>query len=281
MAGVPDPPFLSVEGPDFARNVREADVITQRFQERNWDFAEAPEIFARESAACDVAAKEIIDIHDGRVQTRLGRLVMRGAGERFNLMSHESPLAVYLGPRETHAFEAINRQVGSDGLDDFAEFGEFRPLRRVELFNPTVFYQLRDVVFWNLLNGYRLFPSGFEEVARQLASGNVIRNVLFTPAVSARAEERPIHMEAFSGVQFPTPVVEWMPKPLYGGMSERSLHIETLLTLEPNSVSHPYLPLVAEGSVVLGSRRYVMRRFAGISAKEATRGPGVPPEGSR
>jgi hypothetical protein len=281
MAGWPDPPFLSVEGPEFAEQVRQAESLTQELQSHNWDFELAPETWARASAACDVAAKEIVNIHDGRLQTRFGRLVMKGAGVRFNLMSHESPLSLYLGGNgHSKVFDEVNRQIGSDGLDDFPEYRELGPPQRVDLYNPTVFYQLRDVVFWNALNGFRLFPSGFEDVAKQLASGNVIRNVLFEPTLTPEDSEQPIYMQAHSAVQFPTPVVEWMPKPLYGGMSEYSFHIDTLLTVEPTSVSHPYLSLVGEGTAVLGDRRYYMRRFAGISQKDATRGPGVPPEGA-
>lgn len=278
MVGFPDPEFLSVEGPEFARRVRQVDSLARRLESKNWDFKEAPEVFA-DDARCDVAAKEIVSIYDGRVQTRLGRLVMKGAGTRFNLMSHESPRSLYLGSRQD-VFDAVNRQVGSHGLLDFPEFRQFGPLQRIDFYNPTVFYQLRDVVFWNTLNGFGLFPTGFEDVAKQLVAGNVIRNVLFTPAIPSADEKQALYMEGFSGVSFPTPVVEWMPKPLFGGMSERSIHVETLLTLEPTSISHPYLPLIAEGTIVLEDRRYFMRRFAGISAKDATRGPGVSPEGA-
>ena len=144
MAGVPDPPFLSVEGPEFANRVREADQLTRRVEDANWDFEFAPQVFGVASN-CDVAAKEIINVYDGRVQTRLGRLVMKGSGTRFNLLSHESPLSVYIGARQ-EAFDELNRQVGSQGLHDFAEFRELGPPQEVELYNPTLFYQMRDVV---------------------------------------------------------------------------------------------------------------------------------------
>jgi hypothetical protein len=277
MAGVPDPPFLSVEGPEFANRVREADQLTRRVQDANWDFEFAPQVFAVDSN-CDVAAKEVINVYDGQVQTRLGRLVMKGSGTRFNLLSHESPLSVYIGARR-EAFDDLNRQVGSAGLEDFAEFRELGPPQEVELYNPTLFYQMRDVVFWSVLNGFGLFPTGFEDVGKQLTSGNVIRNLLFTPSVAARGDSEPIYMQAYSGLRFPTEALEWMPKPLYGGMSAETLHVDTLLTTEPSSLSHPFLPLVAEGRVRMGDRDYWMRRFAGTSPKDATRGPGIPPEG--
>jgi hypothetical protein len=277
MAGWPDPQFLSVEGPEFAERVRVADDMTRRLESANWDFGLAPEIFARE-AACDVAAKEIVNTFDGRVQTRYGRLVMKGAGQNFNLMSHESPRALYIGSRP-EVFSEINAQVGSEGLRDFSEFRDIGQLQRVEFYNPSVFYQLRDVVFWSALNRSGLFPTGFEDVARHISAGNIIRNLMFNPSLTPAAQAGPIYMEAYSGVQFPTEVVEWMPKPLYGGMSESSFHIETLLTTDPTDLSHPYLDLVAEGRAVLQDRPYFMRRFAGISPKDATRGPWVPPEG--
>ena len=199
-------------------------------------------------------------------------------------MSHESPLARYIGGRPS-VFDEINRQVGSDGLNDFDEYREMTPRLGVEFYNPTVFYKPDDVVFWNALNGFRLFPSGFEDVRRQFASGNVIRNLMFSPGIArpdamekwkddaTERDDPVVFMEAHAGVQFPTPVVEWMPKPLYGGMTESALHIDTLLTTEPTDLAHPYLELIAEGRVVLDYRMLYMRRFAGISQKEAVRGP--------
>jgi hypothetical protein len=287
MEGSPDAPFLRAEGPDFLEQVQRTNEVVARIEGAGWDFEAVPEIFARESAACDVAAKEIITVFDGEEQTRWGRLVIKGAGSRFNLMSHESPLAHYVGARPS-LFTQVNRQVGSKGLHDFKEFAEMNPPQEVEFYNPTVFYQLRDVVFWNALNGFQLFPSGFEDVRRVFASGNVIRNLLFSPSAlgktgwdgSKGGERAPIFMEGFSGVQFPTRVIEWMPKPLYGGMSMQALHIETLLTTDECDAAHPYLDLVAEGRVRLNDRSYFMRRFMGISQKDAMRGPGVPPEGS-
>ncbi len=277
MAGWPDPPFLSVEGPDFAERVRYAEETTRRLEGANWDFDTAPEVFAREGS-CDVAAKEIVSTFDGKTQVRYGRLVMKGAGQNFNLMSHETPNTVYLGERPD-VFEQINAQVGSHGLDDFDEFRELGRPVRVQFFNPTLFYQLRDVVFWTSLHRTGLFPTGFEDIARQISAGNVIRNLLFNPSMPTNRHGGPLYMEAFAAVEFPTDVVEWMPKPLFGGMSESSFHIETLLTTDPTDISHPFLDLIAEGRAVLNNQPYYMRRFAGISPKDATRGPGVPAEG--
>jgi hypothetical protein len=287
MEGWPDPPFLRAEGPEFVEQINRANEVVGRLEAAGWDFEAAPEIFARQSAACDVAAKEIVSVFDGEEQTRWGRLIIKGAGARFNLMSHESPLARYVGARPS-VFALVNRQVGSKGLHDFKEFAEMQPAQEVEFYNPSFFYQARDVVFWNVLNGFQLFPSGFEDVRRVLTAGYGIRNLLFRPGAPTRSaweiaegeERKPIFMEGFSGVQFPTGVVQWMPKPLYGGMSEHSLHIETLLTTEETDLTHPYLDLVAEGRLRIDDQTYFMRRFMGISQKDALRGPGVPPEGA-
>jgi hypothetical protein len=288
MEGWPDPPFLRAEGPEFLKQVKHTNEVVANLENAGWDFQAVPEIFARASAACDVAAKEIVSVFDGEKQTRWGRLIIKGAGARFNLMSHESPLARYVGPRPS-VFAQVNRQVGSKGLHDFEEFAQMDLPQEVQFYNPSVFYQLRDVVFWNALNGFQLFPSGFEDVRRVFTSGNVIRNLLFRPGAPSKTaweigddeERQPIFMEGFSGVQFPTGVVEWMPKPLYGGMSKQALHIETLLTTDETDLGHPYLDLIAEGRVRLDDQTYFMRRFMGISQKDAMRGPGVPPEGAQ
>jgi hypothetical protein len=273
------PDFSSVEGPEFVERVVRAEGVVQKLARSKWDFGAVPELFARR-ASCDVAAKEIVSVFDGRVQTRFGRLVMKGAGGSvFNLMSPESPRAIHVQGRPK-AFDQVNRQVGSKGLADLDEFDGMRPLQRVDLYNPEVFRQPRDMVFWSALHGCGLFPTGFEDLSKRMRTGDVVRNLLFAPAVR-KGDDDPLFMEAYSTVRFPTKVVEWMPKPLYGGMSPDTLHVDTLLTTEPEDVAHPYLDLVAEGRVKLGDRPYHMRRFAGISPKDATRGPKVPPEGAR
>lgn len=80
----------SVEGPEFAKLVKEAETTVQRLQANNFDFGKVPEIFSKDSAA-DVVAKEIVHIHDGNVMTRVGRLVMAGVGTHFNLMGPIPP----------------------------------------------------------------------------------------------------------------------------------------------------------------------------------------------
>jgi hypothetical protein len=270
---------LSVEGPDFAEQVRGAEEVVRKFLDNQGNFEAVPELFAP-SAACDVLAKEITIVHDGRLETRVGRLVMMGVGKQFNLMGPESALSVFKTAGSA-LLDEVNRQVGSDGLNDFDEFRRFGRPQQVEFYNFETFYQVRDVVFWSALQRCGLIPSGLEHMARHIAEGKIIRNMLFSPAVPARSEEEPAIMEVrCMEVQFPTPVVEWMDKPLFGGMVKETMHIQNLLTLEPTDVSHPYLPLVSEGTVEFGHRRYYLRRFAGVSPKQGLRGPGIPPEGA-
>src|SRR6266540_1531152 len=247
----------SVAGPEFAEKVRRADEITRRLQESNWDFDAVPELFTR-AATCDVVAKEIVTIHDGRAQTLLGRLVMNGIGEEFQLNSPSSALNITL-PGRPEVFKEINDQLGSRGLEDFEEFQGVKDIQQV------VFYD------------FGLSPSGFEEFSRHLAAGKVVTSMRFRPSRPS-LDSRPVYVQGFTGKRFPTPVVEWIPKPLFGGIAPDTLHLETLLTLDPTDLAHPFLPLVAEGAVELDGRRYYMRRFAGTSAKAAVRGPGGGPE---
>jgi hypothetical protein len=71
-----------------------------------------------------------------------------------------------------------------------------------------------------------------------------------------------------------------MDKPLYGGIAKETIHVETLLTLKPSKVSHPYLPLTAENKIIVDRTKYYAKRFTGLTPKEGTRGPGVPGEGN-
>ena len=75
-----------------------------------------------------------------------------------------------------------------------------------------------------------------------------------------------------------TPVVEWMEKPLYGGLEENTFHVEYLLTPARSAASHPYLPIVDEGRLEFAGVRWHVRKFVGLTPKEGLRGPHVPPE---
>lgn len=267
----------SVEGPDFLRHVKLAEDKTRRLAEAGWDFGAVPEMFGR-TAACDVVAKDMVLIHDGRVQTRYGRLFLAGVGDRFNLMGPEHARAIFR--TDPHrVVDEVNRQLGGSLLDGVEALGKYGRPQQAELFNLTNFFQPRDLVFYTALHEYGLYPSGFENLLRHFAAGKIVHNMEFMPPIpSAREKEpalmaiSPLHME------FPTPTLEWMEEPLYGGIAKETWHVETILTAEPSKLSHPYLELVGEGRIELCGRRWHMRRFHGKTQKEGVRGPKVPPE---
>jgi hypothetical protein len=268
----------SVEGPLFAEKVRRAEAITRKLQEHRWDFGAVPELI-NPDAMCDVAAKEMVLIHDGRMQTRIGRLVIAGVGAHFNLLGPESPMSV-LKSEDTMIIEDLNRQIGSEGLYEFSQFKKLGRPQQVEFYNFSEQYQTRDLAFWGALHDTGFSPSGFEHLTRHLAAGKVMHTAIFSARLPSKDRKRPIVMQARPlHLQFPTTVVEWMDKPFYGGIMKETIHIENLLTLEPTRVAHPYLPLVAEGKVELNHQMYYLRRFAGIAQKDGVRGPNIPQEG--
>src|SRR6516165_11819142 len=109
----------AVSGPEFTRIVADASAKVEKLEASNWDFDEVPEIFARPQHA-DVMAKEAVHLHDGRTMTRLGRLVLGGVGTHFNLMGTFPADATFKVATEytTYALDAINQQVGYQGLYD-------------------------------------------------------------------------------------------------------------------------------------------------------------------
>lgn len=269
------------DGPDFLRRVRVADELTRKLEANNWDFDSAPEIFAEKSQA-DVLAKEIVHIHDGQTMTRVGRLVMGGVGDLFNLMG-AIPANATFQVTDTHLIDEVNRQLGTEGLHGVDSFKEWGTPQRVQFFNYTNFYQLRDLVFWSILYGSGAFPSTFEHVARHFSQGEVVQNVMYRPSggtIKNGATRDDVRVMEANGltVSFPSPVVEWMEKPLFGGLARDTLHVEYLLTLTPSDVSHPYLPLTGESTVQFAHQRYYVRRFEGVTPKDGLRGPNVPPE---
>ena len=270
---------LSVEGPDFVDQVRRADQIVHTLEANRWDFSSAPAAFAKPAGA-DVFAKEAIHIFDGRSMTRIGRLVMGGIGHLFHLMGPIPALSHFKCNADSHLLDAIHEQIGYPGLEAFPEFCEAGPTQRVEFFNNSIFYQLRDLVFWTVLHGSGTSPSPLEHMARQFASGMVVQNMMYAPSRPSPDDSTPVLMEARAiSVSFPTSVVEWMDKPLFGGLYRETIHSEYLLTHRPSQVSHPYLPLVCEGRIEYNNMNFYLRHFAGIAPKDATRGPGVALEG--
>jgi hypothetical protein len=267
----------SVEGPDFFRHVQIAEDKTRRLAEAGWDFGAVPELFGR-TAACDVIAKDMVLIHDGHVQTRYGQLYLAGVGDRFNLMGPEHARAIFR--TDAHRMvDEVNRQLGGSLLEDVDEVTRYGRPQRAELFNLTNFFQPRDLVFYTALHEYGLYPSGFENLLRHFAAGKIVHNMEFMPSIASSREDRPVMMTISPlHMEFPTPTLEWMEKPLYGGIAKETWHVETILTTQPTKLSHPYLELVGEGRLELCGRRYYMRRFHGKTQKEGVRGPKVPPE---
>ena len=100
-------------------------------------------------------------------------------------------------------------------------------------------------MFWALVHDAGVNPSGLEHMAKHFAAGNLVQNSLYEPARPSSSKRAPaVMVSACLSLQFPSTVVEWMDKPLYGGLATNTLHLETLLTVKPTKVSHPYLPLV-------------------------------------
>lgn len=270
----------SVEGIEVINIIREARMTVQRLKESNWDFQQFPQVFARDPAA-DVLAKEIVHVFDGRSMTRIGQLVMGGVGRTFNLMGPIPPDSVFkVAPPAL--LSAVNRQLKHPGLKALAEYRALGAPQPVEFFNYSLFYGMEDLVFWALVHDAGVFPSGLEHMTKHFAAGNLVQNSLYAPAEPSRSRKKPAVMVSVGlNLTFPSRVVEWMDKPLYGGLAKETIHVETLLTLKPSKVSHPYLPLTSEGKVTVGDQTYYAKRFSGTTPKEGTRGPGVPEEGKK
>jgi len=268
----------SVEGIELINIARQARRTVSQLQASNWNFEKFPEVFAKNPAA-DVLAKEIVHVHDGQTMTRIGRLYMGGVGTTFNLMG-PIPSDSQFKVAPPTALEEVNRQTGSRGLRDIKEFRALGKAQPVEFFNYSLFYGMEDLVFWALVHDAGVFPSGLEHMARHFAAGNLIQNSLYSPSTPSRSKKAPAVMFSVGlNLTFPSKVVEWMDKPLYGGLVKETIHVESLLTPKPSRVSHPYLPLANEGKVKLDGTSYYLKRFIGITPKEGLRGPGVPEEG--
>ncbi|MBC7908874.1 MAG: hypothetical protein H7Y30_00130 [Pyrinomonadaceae bacterium] len=269
----------SVEGPDFVKLVREVEKKVKRLEDNKWDFKAVPEAFAAPDQAADVIAKELVHIHDGQMITRVGRLIMGGVGSHFNLMGPIRSDA-RLKVTNSHLLDAVNLQLGSDGLLDLPEYRrlETKP-QAVDFYNYGLFYTPRDLVFWLLLHDSGCFPSTLEHMMRKFAEGYVVQNDMYAPARPSKDLKAPALMAgACLMMQFPSKVIEWMDKPLFGGLAPETIHVETLLTIKPSRISHPHLPLVAESKVEIGYQNYYLRRFAGVSPKDGLRGPNVSAE---
>lgn len=266
-----------VEGPRFASLVRETENVVKTLSKNGWDFDAAPQVYAKDSRA-DVLAKEMIHIFDGRRVTRVGRLVMGGVGQAFNLMG-PIPADSSIRVADASILDSVADQLGCSTKFEHPDFGALDCAEHVEFFNYGTFQSLREMVHWLLVHDTGCFPSTLQHVVREFARGRVVQNYLYRPSRTPRDPSVPHVMQAqclmFS---FPSSVMEWMDRPLYGGLAKNTVHAETLLTTEPSCVSHPHLPLVEEGVVEFGHQVYHARRFEGITPKDGVRGPGVAAE---
>jgi hypothetical protein len=217
--------------------------------------------------------------------TRIGRLVLGGVGTHFNLMGSIPADATFKVATEytTYALDAINQQVGYQGLYDVPEYRQIEEqltgAEQVEFSNYGMFARAEDLVLWLLVHDAGCFPSTLETIIRRFAMGNVVQNNMYFTKRPSSDPKRPAVMRSPGLlVQFPSKVVEWMEMPIYGGLVDSTIKVEHLLTLTPTNVSHPYLPLVLESKVRLVDKDYYLRTYSGLTPKEATRGPGVPEE---
>lgn len=269
-----------VRGPDFVRQVEFAEKVVEKAQSLDWEFGKVPELFAMDSRA-DVVGKQLVILHDGHRQTLMGHLVMAGIGTRFNLMGPLQPDAEFK-IKPNSLLEELGDAFGFGELDEYLEeTGYDRPVE-VDYFNHTMFYTIRDLIFWHVLHGSGGFPSSLEHMKRHFSLGKVVQNNVYEMPLARRGKRDVAVMQArHLMATHETPVVEWMEKPLYGGLEENTFHVEYLLTAGKSAASHPYLPLVDEGRVELGGVRWHARKFVGVTPKEGLRGPDVPAEGPR
>ncbi|MBV8519315.1 MAG: hypothetical protein JO197_18115 [Acidobacteria bacterium] len=271
---------LSVEGPAFAQAVKHATKLVDKLEINNWDFALAPELYAKQSRA-DVLAKELVFVHDGRQQTIYGRLVTGGFGETFNLMGPIHANAEFR-LRETDIFDQVHRHTGTKGLSDLEEFRALPPAQPVHLYNYTYFFTLRDLIFWHALHNSGSYPSTLEHMARNFPMGKVIQNSMYSPPKPSSDDSNPAIM-TFDRltVTFPTPHVEWMEQPLFGGLVKETIQVEYLVTPDRSTATHPYLPLVNESAMEWKGSKWNVRVFSGVTPKDAQVGPGYLPEGGK
>ncbi len=266
-----------VRGPDFVNQVHSANSIVEKAEAADWDFGKVPELFARESRA-DVIAKELAIIHDGHRQTLIGHLVMAGIGTRFNLMGPLQPDAEFK-IKPTGVLHELANVFGGAELDEFLAKSRYGRPVEIEYFNHTMFYTLRDLVFWHVLHGSGGFPSSLEHMKRHFSLGKIVQNNVYQMPLASREPDKLSVMQAHHLMaSHETPVVEWMEKPLYGGLEENTFHVEYLLTPARSTASHPYFPVTDEGRVEYGGTRWHVRKFVGITPKEGLRGPDVPAE---
>ncbi|HEX3128141.1 MAG TPA: hypothetical protein VH394_12495 [Thermoanaerobaculia bacterium] len=268
----------SVEGPEFRTLLQRAEASVARIEAANWDFALVPELFSPDAAA-DVLAKQMVHVFDGKTVTRFGRLVMGGVGPRFNLMGPIFSHAKFRVSKTT-IIDEVEDQLGTKGLADFPEFRALGKPQKVEFYNYTLLYNIREFARWFLLNGSGCFPSSLEFIVRFFAAGNIIQSNMYEPAVPSKNKKRPAIMESeLLTVTYSAREFEWMDTPLFGGLNPNTILLEYVATPKPSKISHPYLKFDGEHAVKLGGKPYYIRRFSGIAPKNGVRHGSVPQEG--
>src|SRR5437588_6262736 len=129
---------------------------------------------------------------DGRTMTRVGRLVLGGVGEHFNLMGTFPADSTFRVATEytSSILDEIHRQAGSRRLSELPEYSEieqrYGEAEEVEFSNYGMFYQLGDLIKWLLIHDAGCFPSTLESIIRRFGQGNV------------RSEERRVGKECRS-----------------------------------------------------------------------------------
>ncbi|HEX6512584.1 MAG TPA: hypothetical protein VF157_09820, partial [Chloroflexota bacterium] len=122
--------------------------------------------------------------------------------------------------------DEINQQLGTSSLNQFPQFRELGTSQLVEFYNYGLFYRLEDLVRWFLIHEAGCFPSTLEFMVRHFASGNIIQNYMYRPTVPSTDRDKPAVMQARClSVSFDTRVMEWMDKPLFGGLSPDTIHL--------------------------------------------------------
>jgi hypothetical protein len=276
MPGVPDPP--SVEGPEFVEKVARADEIIARLQSGGWDFEKAREVFARDARA-DVLGKEIVNIYDGRHITRYGTLILGGVGEGFNLVGHFPSTATFR-VNDLGVVGEVKAALGSDGLTEVPRYKELGKPQKIEFYNYNIFYTLEELIRFFLLNNSGASPSSLEHLKRLFAAGNIVQGSQYVPAIPSFDAKRPAIMKVDGLVMsFPSRTMEWMERPLYGGLDPVTVHKEYLLTPERTELAHPFLELERAGRITLNGRTWYVREFGGVVHKEGIRDASVPEEG--
>lgn len=265
-------------GRDYIDLLRRTQLVLNRLERNNFNFSKAKQIYARQASA-DVLAKEIVHIFDGKQITRVGRLITIGVGDAFNLMG---PIPANSEFRVTGDMTLVNnlqKQFKDEGLANMPAVKAYGEPQKVEFFNYGFFFDLRELLQWFLLHNAGCFPSTLEHMKRLFAAGNVIQNNLYEPPKPSHDMTRPAIMQIDGlTISFPATAMEWMDKPLYGGLAKETHHIEYLLTPTKTNISHPYLPFDGEQEVVIDGKKYFAKRYKGSSPKDGIRNDKVPPE---